>query len=132
MNSDLLLKKICYRALTCICSLPPTNPVALQALKFHTHPAKRHITNIQYLLKLYQFDTLSIENIPVMTKPPSYKLPIVIVITNSKEESLEDESKDEANIRIYTDGSCQNRKVSAAAVLYYSRNGAILTPSRLL
>ena len=95
---DLLLKKICFRALTCICSLPPTNPVALQASKYHTHLAKRHITNIQYLLKLFQFDTLSLENIPATTKSPSYKLPIDIVITNSKEESLEDKSKDEANM----------------------------------
>ena len=124
---DLLLKKICFRALTCICSLPQSNPVALQALKYHAHPAKRHITNIQHLLKLFQIDLLSLEDIPVTTKPPSYRLPIDIRIANSKEESLEDESKDEANIRIYTNGSCQNGMVGTAAVLYYPRNGVVRT-----
>ena len=103
---DLLLKKICFRALTHICSLPLTNPVALQVAKYHTCPVKRHITNIQYLLKLFWTDPLSMENIPAMTKPPSYKLPFDITIANSKEELLEDESKDNTNIRIYTDGSC--------------------------
>ena len=129
---DLLLKKICFRVLTHICSLPQSNPVALQALKYHACPAKRHITNIQHLLKLFQIDPLSLEDIPVTTKPPSYRLPIDIHIADSKEESIEDESKDEANIRIYTDGSCQNGMVGVAAVLHYPRNGVVRTPSRFL
>ena len=83
-HMDLLLKKICSRALTCLCSLPSTNPVALQVSKYHQHPAKKHITNIQHLLKLFQIDPLSLEDILAMTKPPSYRLPINIIIATEK------------------------------------------------
>ena len=119
---DLLLKKICFRVLTHLCSLPLTNPAASQVSKYHAHPAKRHITNIQHLLKIFQIDPLSLEVIPVTMKPPSYRFLMDTIIADSKEELLEDKSKDKANIRIYTDGSCQNRMVGAAAVLYYPRN----------
>ncbi|KAF8804315.1 hypothetical protein BYT27DRAFT_7259301 [Phlegmacium glaucopus] len=61
-----------------------------------------------------------------------YRLPIDIVIAESKEESIEKESRDDANIRIYTDGSSQNGYVGAAAVMYYPRNGIISEPSRIL
>ncbi|KAF8808247.1 hypothetical protein BYT27DRAFT_7027512, partial [Phlegmacium glaucopus] len=129
---DLLLKKICHRALTRICSLSSINPVALQAVKYHERPVKRHITNIQHLLKLFGINPSTLEDIPAATKPPSYRLPIDITIASSKEESIEEESKDEANIRIYTDGSSQNGFVGAAAVMYYPRNGIIYEPSRIL
>ncbi|KAF8815585.1 hypothetical protein BYT27DRAFT_7017509, partial [Phlegmacium glaucopus] len=104
----------------------------LQAVKYYERPAKRHITNIQHLLKLFQINPSSLEDIPAVTKLPSYRLPIDIIIANSKEESIEEESKDDANIRIYTDGSSQNRFVGAAAVMYYPRNGTINAPSRIL
>ena len=129
---DPLLKKICFRTLTHLCSLPPSNPVASQVSKYHARLAKRHITNIQHLLKLLQIDPLSLEDILVTTKPPSYRFPMDIMIADSKEDSLEDKSKDEANIRIYTDGSCQNGMVGVAAILYYPRNGTICTTLRLL
>ena len=67
---DLLLKNICFRALTHLCSLPSTNPVASQVSKYHACLAKRHITNIQHLLKLFQIDPLSLEDIPVVMNPP--------------------------------------------------------------
>ncbi|KAF8799851.1 hypothetical protein BYT27DRAFT_7030218, partial [Phlegmacium glaucopus] len=129
---DLCLKKICHRALIRICSLPSTNPVAMQVMRYHCRPAKKHLTNIQYLLQIFGTDPSLLEDIPAAAKPPGYRLPIDTVITESKEESIENESRDDANIRIYTDGSSQNGYVGAAAVMYYPRNGIISEPSRIL
>ncbi|KAF8815872.1 hypothetical protein BYT27DRAFT_7010237, partial [Phlegmacium glaucopus] len=129
---DLLLKKICHWALICICSLSPTNPVVIQAVNYHCRLARKHLTNIQHLLKLFRLDPTTIEDIPLAVKPPSYKLPIDTVIANSKEESIADELADRATIRIYTDGSSQNSFVGAAAVMYYPTNGIINEPARIL
>ncbi|KAF8807109.1 hypothetical protein BYT27DRAFT_7099039, partial [Phlegmacium glaucopus] len=132
LPTDLMLKKICHQALTRICALPPTNPAALQALKYHDRPARKHLTNIQHLLKIFGIDPSVMEDIPAAAKPPSYKLPIDIVIANSKEESIEEEARDDATIRIYTDSSSQNGFVGTAAVMYHPRNRVILEPSKVL
>ncbi|KAF8800974.1 hypothetical protein BYT27DRAFT_7027242, partial [Phlegmacium glaucopus] len=129
---DLLLKKICHQALTCICSLSPTNPVVIRAINYYCRLARKHLMNIQHLLKLFRLDPTTIEDIPSAAKPPSYKLPIDTVIANSKEESLVDELADRATIRIYTNGSGQNGFIGAAAVMYYPMNGIINEPARIL
>ncbi|KAF8803168.1 hypothetical protein BYT27DRAFT_7033472, partial [Phlegmacium glaucopus] len=129
---NLLLKKICHRALTRLCSLPPTNPVASQVMKYHCRPATKHLTNSQHLLRIFKIDPSALEDIPAASKPPGYQLPIDIVIADSKEQSIEDEQKDKASIKIFTDGSSQNGFVGGAAVMYYPRDGTIHEPSRIL
>jgi hypothetical protein len=55
---DLLLKKICFRSLVRVCSLPPSNPVSFQVLKYFAKPAKTHHTNIQLLLTLFRVNPM--------------------------------------------------------------------------
>jgi len=69
---------------------------------------------------------------PAVSRPPAYQLPLDISIADSKEESIEQESKDDANVRVYTDGSCQGGSVGASAVLYYPQNGSLGDPVRIL
>jgi len=76
LQMKLLLKKICHQAATHICSLPLTNPVAIQAQAYHDCPASKHPTNIQCLLKIFNLDPLAIEKIQASTKPPNHRLPI--------------------------------------------------------
>jgi len=70
---DLLLKKICHRALVRACSLPITNPVAMQVLKYYEWPANKHVTNIQHLLQLFSIDPTLMEDILAATRPPNYR-----------------------------------------------------------
>jgi ribonuclease HI len=129
---DLLLKKICFRSLMRICTLPASNPVSSQAVRYFTKPAKSHRTNIQQLLTLFGTDPLILEVVPVVTRPPVFDLPLDISIADSKEEALEQEAKDPADIRIYSDGSCQGGYVGASAVLYQAQNGIIDNPVNVL
>ena len=110
----LLLKKICHRSITRICTLPPTNPVSLQAAEYFHNPVKKHQTNIQKLVNLFKTDPELHKTIPAVSRPPVYRLPFDVVIADSKEEAIEEEARDPANIRIYTDGSSQNGSVGAA------------------
>jgi ribonuclease HI len=129
---SLMLKSICYRSIMRICSLPLSNPVSAQAVKYFRNPAKTHKTNIQLLLELYEIDPTIYETIPPVSLPPVHPLPIETYIADNKEEAIEDESKDEANIRIYTDGSSQDGQVGAAAVLYHAQNNTITNPTKIL
>jgi hypothetical protein len=103
---NLLLKKICFRSLLKICTLPPSNPVSVQALKYYRKPAKTHCTNIQTLLTMFGVDPTSLEMVPAVTNSLAYELPLEIDIADSKEEAIEQEAKDEAGTRIFLDGSC--------------------------
>jgi hypothetical protein len=86
---DLLLKKICFRSLLWICTLPPSNPVSVQALKYYRKPAKTHHTNIQTLLTMFGVDPTSLEMVPAVTNSPAYELALEINIADSKEEAIE-------------------------------------------
>jgi len=61
-------------------------------------------------------------------RPPTYKRVFTTTIAESKEESIKDEEKDEADIKVYTDGSGYEGNVGTAAVLY--RNSVAATPAQ--
>jgi hypothetical protein len=128
----LLLKSICYRSIIRICTLPKTNPVSTQVNKYHNRPAKTHKTNIQLLIERFKINPTKYETIPPVPRPPVHQLHIDTHIANNKDRAIEDESKDDAVIRIYTDGSSQDGQVGAAAVLYHAQNNIITDPTTIL
>jgi hypothetical protein len=74
--------------------------------------------NIQTLLTMFGVNPTSLETVSVVTNSLAYELPLDINITDSKEEAIEQEAKDEAGTRIFSDRLCQNGSVGASAVLY--------------
>jgi ribonuclease HI len=129
---DLLLKKICFRSLVRMSSLPYSNPVSRLVGDCHWKPARVHRSNIQQLMECFHFDPTNFVEIPAVSRPPGFQLPMDVLIADSKEEAVEQESRDDANIRIYTDGSCQDGSVGASAVLYYPQDGSLANPARIL
>jgi hypothetical protein len=81
---------------------------------------------------MFGVDPTSLETVPVVTNSLAYELPLNINIADSKEEVIEQEAKDEAGTRIFSDGLCQNGSVGASAVLYMVQNGAIDEPAKIL
>jgi hypothetical protein len=81
---------------------------------------------------MFGVDPMSLETVPVVTNSPAYELPLDINITDSKEEAIKQEAKDEAGTRIFSDGLCQNGSVSTLAVLYKVQNGAIDELAKIL
>ena len=132
LPTSILLKSICYRSMMRICTLPKSNPVSAQALKYFSKPAKRHKTNIQLLLEIFEIDPTIYETIPPYGLPPAHCLPIDTHIAENKEKAIEEEAKDNATIKIYTDGSSQDGQVGASAVLYHVHNNIILEPTNVL
>jgi ribonuclease HI len=129
---ELLLKKICHRSMIRVYTLPPTNPVSYQAVKYFMKPAKNHLTNIQKLTELFGVDPTVFEPVPAVSRPPDFQLPIDVLIAESKEEAIAQEAKDTASMKIFTDGSSQNGLVGAASVLYYTERGTIGNPNIIL
>jgi hypothetical protein len=129
---NLLLKKNCFRLLLYICALPSSNPVSDQLVKYHVKPAKHHRTNLQQLMELFKVNPTVFEVVPAVLRLPVFQLPVDVHIADSKEEAIKQEAKDDASIRIYTNNSCQNGFVGAAAVLYHVQNGVICNPVGIL
>ncbi|KAJ3492820.1 hypothetical protein NLJ89_g11157 [Agrocybe chaxingu] len=115
---DLLLKKICHRSLVRACTLPETNPLSLIVQIHHDRPTKRHVSALQQHMKIFKINPNTMEKITPTMTPPTYRPQFETEIASSKEEAIEIEAADDAEIKIYTDGSCHEGKVGAAAVLY--------------
>jgi ribonuclease HI len=116
-----------------ICALPPSNPVYDQAIEYFVKPSRTHHTNVQKMIELFNIDPTVYETVPAVSRPPVFQPPIDVLVADSKEEALELELKDAANMKIYTDGSCQNGTVGASAVLYYTREGGTIgNPAQIL
>lgn len=119
---DLLLWKICFRALARISTLLATNPVSKQVNHHHQHPAKTYLKNIQHLLRIFSFNPKVVEKITPLTCHVNEQLPFITNIPDSKDEAIRQESSDSSPIRIYTNGLNVGGNVGAAAIMYRSRN----------
>ncbi|KAF4617372.1 hypothetical protein D9613_005686 [Agrocybe pediades] len=115
---DLLLRKICHRALIRLGSLPQTNPAGQLATKYLIAPAKTHITSIQKLTHLFQIQTHRIETINPKTEARNAKRNFTTIIAANAERAEQEERADQARAKIYTDAANHQGQLGAAAILY--------------
>jgi ribonuclease HI len=115
----LALLKACHSALVRSLTLPSTNPVhqVVQAAK-RSQPQK-HLGPLNNLLKIFELRlNTELETIyPAVTLKglsPQHR----VVIDNSREDSINSESIDNADFKVFTDGSGQHGGVRASAILY--------------
>lgn len=111
------VQKICVRAAARIASMPETHPlhkVARRAARF----VKKHRAPLHYILKALGEDPREVERIDIVRKPPGWKCPVEVTIDSSVDEAVRREWSNEADIRVYTDGSGHKGRIGAAAVLY--------------
>jgi hypothetical protein len=70
-------------------------------------------------MELFKVNPMVFEVVLAVSRPLVFQLPVDVHI---KEEAIEQEAKDDASIKIYTDGSYQNGSVRPAAILYYAHH----------
>ena len=116
---DLVLLKSCHQAFLCICALPETHPLHEIVGNLHNHPQCKHASAIQNLLQI--FPTVNphrIEPIAPTRWLPGYTKAFTTEIAPTRIESMVNKELDNAEIRVYTDGSAINEQVGATAILY--------------
>ena len=113
------IDKICHRAATRIATLPPDHPLHKPARKCSTRKVKRHKSPLHLLMQAYNVRPQEVESIrPAMRNPAlTHKRPFTVSIANSKDNSITEDTQAKEKVKIYTDGSAQDGKVGAAALL---------------
>ena len=119
MPLHLEIDKVCHRAASRIATLPPAHPLYKPA-RFSSNPrTKRHKSPLHQLMQTYAVKTQETETISPAPRNPAltHKRPFSISIAESKDDSIEEDSRASEAVRIYTDRSAQEGKVGAAALL---------------
>jgi ribonuclease HI len=119
LPAPLLINKICYRALTRLSTLPEDHPLHKVVRSKLTHRTRRHRGPLQNLTQLANFNIKNVEKIPTTARDPSKtgRLPFKISVAADKESSIKEMENASEEIQVFTDGSAQEGRVGAAAIL---------------
>jgi ribonuclease HI len=115
---ELALLKACHRAAVRLLTLPDTHPLHSKFRKAKTSPPQSHPGSVDSLVKLFRMHPTNMEVISPTTTDPSHTPRFKTHISRSRDQSIEDERKDEADYKVFADGSNYNGGVGAATVLY--------------
>ena len=115
---ELVLAKVCHNAVVRILTLPDTNPLHNIVQEYKNSQPSKHLSMLHKLLNLSQLADQHIETINTAAHLLPEKLLPMTTIDESRTKSLEIEANDNNNFRIYSDSSCQNGGVGAAAILF--------------
>lgn len=112
---DLALLKACHNALVRSLTLPSTNPIHQIIRKAKRHLPTKHLGPMDNLLKLFSLANVKVETIyPAITikREKRYETKI----DNTREDSIANESHDDADFKVFSDGSGQDNGVGSAAI----------------
>ena len=123
------IEKWCHRAAVRLATTPPQHPLYKPVNASKSRHIRCHRTPLHALFHHTSFDPKRVEKIPAKPRNPAQtgKLPFNISIATSKEASIFEDQNALDAVKIYSDGSAQEGKVGAAAVL--TRPGK---PNRIL
>ena len=120
---ELALLKACHSALVRSLTLPNTNPVHQVIRKAKRNTPSKYPGPIDKLLKLFALKNIKIETIHPAVSLKKGPNQFSTKIDKSREDSIKFESTDEADFKIFSDGSGHDNGIGAASALY--ENGVI-------
>ena len=121
MPISTLVQKMLFNSSICIASLPESHPLHRLATRVKKHNVIHHKTALHHLLHGLKLKPGTIEtSIPCPTLPNSLT-PFTTDIAASKEDASSDFQQCEDSTMIFTDGSCHNGQVGAAASLFVDK-----------
>jgi LmbE family N-acetylglucosaminyl deacetylase len=121
----LLIEKHRHRAAIRLATLPETHPLHKPVANAAKRLVKRHPTPLHDLMHRYSLQPSKIETIKAVRQDTNWKAKATASIDNSVEEAISSLECDQADVKVFTDGSGMEDKIGAAAILY--RNGRMKT-----
>ena len=119
---ELTLLKACHRATVRLLTIPDTHPLHRKIVLAKRSPPSNHPGPLDNLVKIFNIGKTRMETISPVTDNP-YRLPrFKTTIPESREESIQSEKKDNADFKVFTDGSNHDGEVGAAAILVRKGN----------
>ena len=115
---ELTLLRICHRAAIRLCSLPLLHPLYTMVRAAHLSTNEKHSDPIRNALKIFELNPRKFETIRPDITPPTYYKHVKATISSERKDAIEAEAKDEADYKIYTDGSEQDGRVGASAIIF--------------
>lgn len=122
-----LVDKLRFGAALRLSTVPRTHP--LHDAVANTRHRRTHPTSLDELMAEFPYRPEQMEKIEAVRKKPGWKSSMAVVIPSSKEAALAAEEADDAEWKVYTDGSGIDGRIGAAAVLY--RHGVEVSSIRV-
>ena len=115
---ELALLKACHSAMVRLLTLPDTHPLHQIIRAAKRRPPIKHLTPIDYHLKLFALANTKVETIQPTACLPRRNSQFSTKIEPDREDSIRYELRDDADYKIFSDGSGQDNGIGAAAILY--------------
>jgi ribonuclease HI len=113
-----MLLKVTHRATVRLCTLPDSHPLRRIVAKAATSPPKTHRSPIDNLLEKHKVNPRILEKIKPALLSPQSRPRFKTRMAATREESIAKEAEDQADFKIYTDGSGNDGNTGAAAAIY--------------
>ena len=115
------IEKHLFRSAIRIATLSPQHPLHKPAKKCAARATKRHKAPLHDLMQTFNIKPNALETVATTGGNPAtrHKRPFKIEIAKDKKASVAADAEGMERIRVYSDGSAQEGKVGAAAVLIY-------------
>ena len=121
MPMSTLVQKMLFNSSIRIASLPESHPLHGLATRVKKRNVVHHKTALHHLLHGLKLKPGTIETIIPRPTPPNSLTPFTTDIAASKEDASSDFQQCEDSTMIFTDGSCHNGQVGAAASLFVDK-----------
>ena len=116
---ELALLKACHSATVRSLTLPNTNPIHQIIQKAKRAPPTKYLGPFDHLLKLFSLRNNKLETIqPAVSILERDTMRFTTKIDKSREVSINSESQDDADFKIFSDGSGHDNGIGSAAILY--------------
>jgi hypothetical protein len=125
----LLVFKLVHRAAVRLACLLNSHPLAAKVRRSAKRYVKRHRSPIHKIMHAYSLNPERMEKIQTVVFGPKWQPAFNTRIPQSKEQAADEAKTERAQVVIFSDGSCIDGGVGAAAVLY--KNGKEQKSARL-